>query len=227
MLLELNFEELKESSLRQAKKEDSTNSTQTQNEARYIKDDLFFNKSSEASFRLIQARRNTNSEFKLGFKGSSPNDARKAVIGKMTRDSSTKRILPQIPENELKLPSDRSFKWKKQEERMQSSQEKPQTSPPGSPERRSAQPKIFIEIPRPGNRLATDGNGAGNVKEVHSGRLRSNTVANHGAPAGSISVANGDEIDERGVNKETEARMDCLLIEKSVVISYNIDGSFL
>ena len=168
MLLDLNSDnEIKENSMAKTTnktKDESgtnTNSTQTQqafNENKIIKDDLFFNKNSEQSFKIMQSRRKTNSEFKnLNFKGNSPIEKKNLFPQKsfnkklenkhLFKDLSIKKILPQIPENELRLPYQKSFKIKKNEDLND-----------------NRQPKIFIEIPKSAKISEKDGNSASLIK---------------------------------------------------------------
>lgn len=109
-----------------------------------IQDDNFFNK-DENSFNILN-RRKTNTEMRNhNFKGNSPINQRmnaqislkKIETKSLFKDSSMKTLLPQIPENELKLPGQKSFKFKKNEEMTKSSG--------GSPDKKT-QPKIYVEI---------------------------------------------------------------------------------
>ena len=190
MLIDLNFDtEQKDNSLfkNPSKKDESTNSTQTQTfqDSKIIKDDLFFNKNSESSFKLVQTRRKTNVNVNnndpkmFSFKGNSPNDRKlitqasfnikKLETKLFTREGSSKKVLPQIPENELKLPTSKSFKIKKTDKLEEKNHS---ASPPGSPDKKSLQPKIFIEIPKSGNKL--------NEKEGgFSGKLKNSNIVNN------------------------------------------------
>jgi len=206
MLLELNFDtEPKEISLIKninlSKKDESTNSTQNQTQtesSKIIKDDLFF-KNNESSFKLIESRRKTNSEFKsLVFKGNSPNEHKlfpqasfkQKRETKFFRDNSTKKVLPLIQENELRLPTQKSFKIRKNEIIEEQNDSSISISPSGSPEKKSLQPKIFIEIPKNGNKMNEKDNT--NINQGFSGKLRNVNNNNN-------SMNNdGDEVFERG-----------------------------
>lgn len=180
MISDLNFDNaIKDTSIIKNQKDESTNSTQQtniENNSKSIKDDLFVNKNSEISFRkIIATRRNTNStvEF-LSFKNNSgtPVDKKLKLPAQMSfnlkkqellKQTSSKRILPQIPENELKLPTQKSFKLKKNSEDNS-------RNPSNSPERKSPQPKIFIEIPKVVR--------SSNEKELNSGTFSNKVKEN-------------------------------------------------
>ena len=215
MLIDLNFDtEQKDNSLikNPSKKDESTNSTQTQTfqDSKIIKDDLFFNKNSESSFKLVQARRKTNVNLNnndpkmFNFKGNSPNDRKLITQASFNnkkldtkifiREGSSKRVLPQIPENELKLPTSKSFKIKKTDKLEEKNHS---ASPPGSPDKKSLQPKIFIEIPKSGNKL--------NEKESgFSGKLKNSNIVNIVNPANlPTDVVNEDDFSERETHQAT------------------------
>lgn len=177
---ELNFEnELKDSS----KRDDSFNSPQNTPDQN-PKDDMFFPKNN-TSEKNIHSRRHTNAAG-INIKGNSPTEIKsKMIIPQISfnlkkrqsffRQTSSKKILPQIPENELQLPTQKSFKFKKSQEEIVANPSLNVSNRSNSPEKKGIAPKIFIEIPKEKERATAslEKESSAKIKETQNTNLES------------------------------------------------------
>ena len=210
LLLELNFEN--DTSLPKNMKKDDSATTKEQTANKLIKDDIFSSKTSENSFKVMENRRKTNGEVHgFSFKGNSPighklfpqkSFNRKIEKRHLFKDFTTKKILPQIPENELQLPKEKSFKMKNPEEMTKSLI---------ATEKKTQNPKIFIEIPQGINKIIEK---ESNSASISPNKLKSSENAKNNN--------NGFEANLEENNQKSEG----LFLNKHSLLEKNVFSGF-